>query len=96
MNTKVITEESAKIKQVSLRVSPQLNNPYPLENDYGETIGTAVLSFIGGGVDVTLFLNHATPERLDFEVDPALLDVQLYLELDPEFGVMGHVVVRRR
>lgn len=96
MEPRIINDNNTKIQRIELEVRPYLHNPYFVENEDGVEIGTAVLSFGRDGIKTEIFLDHHTPERLDFETSPNRLTVTLDMEVDPDYGLVGRVLVLRR
>lgn len=93
LDAKVTTEEDVKIRTFEVEVRPLLVNPFWVVREDGTKIGSANISFTCRGFKVELFLDPATPERLDFEVDPNRLFVEPDLDFSTGIFVSGKVIV---
>lgn len=93
-DAKVITEESAKITSVATEFVPAIENPMYVYNEEGYNIGSAVVTLKNGSFGIELFLDHQTPERLDYEVNPEQIEAIPDLTVDAT-GIYGSVTVRR-
>ncbi len=99
LDSKIINEENTKVTVIDDTFEPEIENPMMVYNESGDLIGSAVVS-LGinslekGLFNIQLFLDHHTPERLDYEVNPDRIIAVPELVLLS--GVLsGRVVVRK-
>ena len=91
---RVLTEENTKVFQLRMGIIPQLENPYMVLSELGKPIGSAVLDFVQEGIVVDLFLDHHTPERLDFETNPERMGIRLQMKFENNV-LQGNVKVQQ-
>ena len=65
---KVATDSSVRTKSFFIGVPVQ--NPVEVRNDMGEALGSAVVTFADGGLQVEFHLDRNRPETFDMEVNP--------------------------
>ena len=92
---RTITEQDVNLKEFDVRFEPVIENPFKVFNDIGQPIGTAVLSFVEGGIKLHFILDSHNPEVFDLEVDPKRVSAQVDALLN-EAGFFGCVTLQTK